>query len=257
MDIAYLTVSSDNYEPFWYPYYELLKINNNDVFTKKYHLSENLKTNVEGVINITTHLPLKAQSWSENLLIAIDTITEDYIVMMLEDFFITENLDKIKFNYCFEFIQNHHEIGCLRLAPKPAGDELYDHDQFQIHSDKQNYKISTQAAIWRKEFLKKIIQLGENPWEFELNGSKRAANFNEKVIVLQKNPYPINYFNAVIDGRLTKKALRFLKSKNIKLDMKRIKVNGIIQEFYWNTKNRKIRSLIDFINYRIMPIKKL
>jgi hypothetical protein len=256
-EINLLTISSDRYEPFWSLYYALLSKYSADLWHNKYHLTENKIVPSPGVITLNSHLPLKPASWSDNLLFALDNLEGEFVVILLEDFFFSQKINTENFQYCHNFISNNPDVGCMRLAPIPEGDQPYKDPFFKEHTSEQSYRISTQAAIWRISYLKKVVLSGENPWEFEINGSIRSNSLSEKILVTQREKTPFFYFNAVIQGKLTRGAYKFLKNEGLNVDLKEIKINGYVEEFYWKTRNRRLRSLIDFFNHRILPIKKI
>lgn len=257
MKIPLLTISSDKYQPYWRPYYILLNKFNQEIFSKKFHLTETLSANEEDIITINTNLPHNPHSWSENVLIALKKIDEPYIVILLEDFFFHTDTNKKLFDFCLKTALDNENVGCVRLAPIPGGDKPSNFTHFKIHSSDQDYRISTQGAIWKTSYLKQLLKIGETPWEFELNASKRSEAFKEDILVISSQEFPFNYSNAVIQGKLTRKAFRFLEDHTISIDKESIAINGLVEEFYWNTKSKYVRSVIDFINHRFLKIKNL
>jgi hypothetical protein len=45
------------------------------------------------------------------------------------------------------------------------------------------YRVSTQAAFWEVETLRRLLVPGESAWEFEVNGSKRSFSDGELLAV--------------------------------------------------------------------------
>jgi hypothetical protein len=56
-----------------------------------------------------------------------------------------------------------------------------------------DYRISTQAAFWRKEFLKEMILPGESIWEFEINGSRRSDNYEDGFYGVKRDLLPYGH----------------------------------------------------------------
>ena len=50
---------------------------------------------------------------------------------------------------------------------------------FRIATNKIRYRLDTQVALWRKEDLISFLNLKENPWQFESNGSLRLFDSNK------------------------------------------------------------------------------
>ena len=57
-------------------------------------------------------------------------------------------------------------------------------------------RINAVAALWRKDFLIKMLKRGESPWEFESNGTDRGDLATEKVLCLSNvkdNPFHFHF----------------------------------------------------------------
>jgi len=257
MQPTLLVVSSDKYEAYWNHFYGLLNAHDSKSgWHKIYHLTETKKIKEEGVVTIQSNTPVSPNFWSENLLMALKKMEADYFVLLLEDFFLNNRIDFNRLHSHFQFIENHPEVGCIRLCMSPGGDIPSHIEGYSEHSSKQPFQISTQAAIWKKTYLENLIKKGEHPWDFEICGSQRAAKLPEKVFVVQEEkPFCISYFNGVIQGKLTQRAKKHLELNNLIVDTQKTPVNSNIEEFYWNTKQTWIRKTIDFINYRIIRVK--
>ena len=60
------------------------------------------------------------------------------------------------------------------------------------------YKVSLMPSIWNRNFLSKMLNKEESAWEFEINGSKRAFNYNK--FFSTYNQF-ISYDNSIIKGK--------------------------------------------------------
>jgi hypothetical protein len=82
------------------------------------------------------------------------------------------------------------------------------------------YRASLQAGIWHKESLKKLLLSGENPWYFEIRGSKRSAELEKPFLAVTRNNQPFHRLDALLRGHWTPQAIDFLRRENIALDSK-------------------------------------
>ena len=88
--------------------------------------------------------------------------------------------------------------------------------------------MNLQTALWRRETLIKYIRKHENPWQFEIWGSKRIRRYNERIYHLDKEAkkiftYPIG--GVLADGKWrTDESVELLKRNGIDIDFK---VRGI------------------------------
>lgn len=104
-------------------------------------------------------------------------------------------------------------------------------------SDSADYRLSTQYAIWRKDYFLKYLRPNMNAWQFEIDGSKRAMNDGYDIIGTNGHPerdYVIHSSEAVRKGNYDQ-PLKFFnlscKSYNMELDdfyIKDMQNKGII-----------------------------
>lgn len=133
------------------------------------------------------------QEWSDALLDFTDIIPDEQFVLMLEDFWLNNYVDRLVINKLSEHITSN----VLRIDL--SGNRIsYDYRSTGIgvmgyelieSSPSARYQMSYQAAIWNKKNFQKVLKRGENPWESEINGSKRVGNLR----VLGTNPKVISY----------------------------------------------------------------
>jgi len=169
-----LIVSScDNYSDLWVPFFKLLKIYWPDCPYQVLLITENKVFNDKGIISSKIGVNL---DWSTLLSRSLDLVKTPYVLFMLEDFFIrevveTEKLEKILNN------MNQSSIDMMRLIPfkgKSASHHL-NTSIFNVIPLEARYRVSTQGAFWKLKTLQNLIKLGESPWEFEINGTKRSS----------------------------------------------------------------------------------
>lgn len=130
-----------------------------------------------------------ANRWSNSLLDMLDNISEDYFILMLEDFWLYEYAD-------FEKID---QLGSLMsddiLRIDLSGNRASYKSAYEIASSIVEtppgtpYQMSFQAAIWHKENMGKVLRKNENPWQAEVNGSERVKNLR----VLGTKPAVLKY----------------------------------------------------------------
>ena len=65
----------------------------------------------------------------------------------------------------------------FRLIPRPAPSKIKNKKYGEI-APNEKWRVSTQAAIWNKEILLKILKSNESPWDFEMNGTRRANKYS-------------------------------------------------------------------------------
>jgi hypothetical protein len=251
--INLLVISCDKYRHLWTPYFLLLDKYSSFNWDKKYLLSESHEHISSDVIPLKSNLKPIASNWSNNLLYALNEIKEEYIMISLDDFFFSELISNENLEKHIHFIKTNPDVGCIRLVEGPAGDQEYS-ESYTEHSIEQGFRISTQLSIWNTQFLKSVLVKNEDPWSFELNASKRSKNEKYKVLVAKKE-FTVQYFNAVIQGKIMKKAVILLKANDYNIPFDKQNLASKVEGFYWTTTFKVIRHVIDFINHRIVKIK--
>ncbi len=195
--LSVLIGSCDSYSKYWNNFDILFKrywkVNTNNIFVGE------TKPFSPSYINV---LPGTGLPWGERILAGLDKINTEYVVFLLEDYYLTEEINKT-------FLEKHVEILKQYNADKVMFDKLYPPNVYyltQIESDLYKfdqfspYLNSVQPAIWKTEFLKIVLKPEYSPWEFELKGN----DFTSKLIhtiLLKARPSSV-YFNLVRKGNI-------------------------------------------------------
>lgn len=181
LQIPVLVVSCDKYADLWDPFFKIFRNKWPDCTFPIY-----LGTNYKQIDNpdVETIAIGEDLNWASNLHKMLDTINSAHVIMFLEDFLITENIDN---NYILKLVEIafREDVGCLRLAaglplafPPSAPVEGYP-GIGTINKDEQ-YRVSAQVAIWKVETLRKVLLDGMNAWEFEDIGTYISKRLNEQ-----------------------------------------------------------------------------
>jgi len=168
-------------------------------FDKKPRLASNFE-----FISLGEQLP--AQRWSDGLLMMLDRIEDDYFVLMLEDYWLYEEVDIELINQLTgEFAEFAFDDNILRvdlsgnrgsykqacIIGKRGYAILGNNNSCLVVETPEStpYQMSFQAAIWHKENMRKVLRKGENPWQSEIEGSERVGNLR----VLGTKPAVMKY----------------------------------------------------------------
>lgn len=158
-------------------------------------------------------------TWSAGLLKFLDMVDDDVILLMLEDYFLTEAVDWTLIDECADLVRYRTEILKIDLTNdrmkhpyrlhRPVGNaRLVENDE------DAPFQTSLQAALWKPDLLKQFLHLSENAWQFEKKGTKRVIQHLEQhpasVWVFGTDLPPMRYINAVggegnFPGQITEK----------------------------------------------------
>lgn len=206
MNCAFLLSTCDSYEDTWDPFFILLgkywpNIPYNvyiNTETKQYTPSRELPFSV-----IPCNTSTK-DTWSNRLLKVLDIIPEDYIFMVLDDFFIKSPVKEEYFERLLEIMDSDDCIASIQLKAarniqEGKGDVTDNTKMICSEIDHSGWKTHFVPTIWRKSILKKWLRKHETIWGFELYGSQRARIWNYKERVLSVDS-PVIFDYLWIDG---------------------------------------------------------
>ena len=170
--------------------------------------------------------------WGERNLIALDTVKTDYVLWLFEDYFFTKSLEKsVILNY-LEFVIDN-DLDRLQISPRGQNTDTYSFlnkrysppkYEYEKIAPTDQYSVSMQPSIWKKEYIKNLLNKNYSPWDFEIKGS--LIN-NSKKVYIDSSVHKFIYFNAV-------------RKKNI-LNLSRLinKFDKLIEKIFYDSKPYK------------------
>ncbi|MDI1355016.1 MAG: hypothetical protein PSX36_08860 [bacterium] len=265
---AILVLSCDKYADIWPVFFQFFKKYWSDCPFPVY-LANNFKiVELEGVKQI---LSQKKSTWSEELQIILGNIPEDNVILILEDYFIYQKVDNREVLRAIALFENM-KAGYLRLACFPKMyDELWPFEPkindlaYGVISKNANYRVSLQIALWNKDVLQGLLNSEESPWQFEIEGSKRADVVEHPFLCLIADPHknyvhgPITYYcTALSAGKWMRGALKLCKQNKIEVDVQR-PVETMWEQFrryIYIQSPLKMRKFFDFAGTRLKIVWK-
>ena len=192
---TFVLSSCDNYSDLWDPFFTQLRKYWTDFDYPVYICTESKSFKFNG---IDIHCPLqvaKTNTWSQNLLEILDYTDTEFVIFMLDDFWLKSPVNTSLLEKCKFIIEQEKNMGFLCLIQQKASVYACDinHEEI-VHMPKNQYfRITTQAGIWRKKYLQQILRKHESAWQFEWFGSKRSKR-------LKMQPYVVsNKVGSVFD----------------------------------------------------------
>lgn len=150
----------------------------------------------------TIYLNYKGEirGWSKYLSTFLSYITDNMIVLALDDYLLADHINISGFNNAVDFVFNgfmtNSQIVCAKLCQSTP----------EEHAE---YPVTTQYCIWNREYLIELLGQINTPWEFEIIGSRL---FNKKVIHVPCLKY---FTNSSISSRWEGIRLDGLKQEDI------------------------------------------
>lgn len=265
MKYSVLVNTCDKFEDCWNPFFQLFSLYWQD-YKGTIYLNTEYKDYSFSSLDI---IPVKGcvgkkingryATWSQCLKWALDSIPEDIILYLQEDYFLKSQVQTSMINDAVKLMLENRDIKCIHLTDQgcPAfGSSAYEgYDQCVLHD---KYRVSCQAALWYKDELYSLLREWENAWEFEQFGSKRSAILNHTYIavspkVVKKDSFEIlpYVFTGIVKGRWYEETIPLFEKHGIVMDWSK---RGLLSEikpetFCQKTKRRLGRVPRYFIAY--------
>lgn len=168
---AVLVSSCDAYADLWTPFFTLLQRYWPDCPYRVFLGTGEMSFTSRGVTVLHSD---GGRDWSKCIADYLDAISEDYVIVVLDDFFLRKPVDQRSIEACLRFAHDHQAIQ-LRLMPRPGPtDRIPGETKIGSAKPRSSFRVSTQGAIWDRKKLRELIRPGESIWEFELHGNTRA-----------------------------------------------------------------------------------
>jgi len=147
--------------------------------------------------------PIK--KWSNALLEFLATRNDEQFIILLEDYFLTRDIDCEAIAWLAEFMAEHPQVmrmsmttdrlyarGCVEGGPYHRLDMIYAPPGLE-------YQLSLMPSMWNKTQLLKYIIPDETPWDIEIAGTRRANE--DGAIVYGTRQAPMQCMVAIRNGR--------------------------------------------------------
>jgi len=190
--------SCDAYESVWFPFFELIKTYWKDCPYDVALCTETKKYVHDGLnIKILNSKYADNYSWSEKLYDNLSAINTKYVFLMLEDFFLQDDVDQNELNKCQKWMDENPNIACFYFKKLKGSYKECEYDNYFEVTKDLIYRLSIQG-LWNREILMSFIDFSENPWDFEIKGSNRIKKSSNKLFYCHKYslPHPFDYENS-------------------------------------------------------------
>ena len=122
-----------------------------------------------------------SNNWTRYMHEYIKTINDDVLMFSIDDYLLCTLPDEAMLNIALKLISKNDNIGRFDLTfdSQVEGNTLpvANIQDYQVHVKHPSapYRISTQPALWKREYLLKFLDNNWSPWQFELNGTSMAS----------------------------------------------------------------------------------
>lgn len=233
--LAILMTSCDSYKDLWDPFYTCIERFSDPIPEYSFYLNtehDQFISHPDGIQVETLNQKRQGNiSWSRRMLDVLECISEQYVFLVLDDFFVCDTIRWDLFEEMLNKLDAEPEVASIQLYgtrirnANPEKYSLQNEPQYRI-MERKGWKTHFVPTIWRKEVLMRWLRPWESIWAFEGYGSERARRWNypEKVYIVD-NPPIYDYLwikdcSAVINGKWLgePELLKFFEKNDIKVD---------------------------------------
>lgn len=146
-----------------------------------------------------------ANRWTDGLIELCKMIRADYFTLMLEDYWLGKTVKQPVLDAVDRYLMNYGgrdsvlrvDLTADRASKKQARPYMLINDPIEVELIKTpphtKYQMSFQAGVWNRDLLMACLRRGENPWQAEIDGSKRLSQRKRPLTVLGTEQRPLFY----------------------------------------------------------------
>ena len=128
--------------------------------------------------------------WGKRMLDHLDRVETDYVLLMLEDYFIRRDVEEDKLARLIDLLEENKDISTFNLVHAPVSfDKRHRLGDFLLRPRKGRYRFAC-TGLWRVSHLKEYILPHESPWQWEVDGNYRSAYTENKFYMLAEGAEP-------------------------------------------------------------------
>lgn len=232
MQYSILINTCDKFEDCWDPFFKLFKLYWSDcrgtiylnTEYKDYSYPGLSVVPVKGCVGKT--IKGKFATWSSCLKWALDKMDSDIVLYMQEDYFLKASVKNDLVEKYVKLMYEYPDIKCIHLTDQAVRTCVKsEYENLDIVEFNQRYRVSCQAALWRREELYALIREYEDAWQFEEFGSQRSAVMKSKYLCVSRDFVKLNQFEiipyiftGIVQGRWYEETVPLFEKHGIEMD---------------------------------------
>ena len=214
--VAAVVSSCDAFFDTWRPFFFFFRKHWNDCPLPVFLIVNQLRVRSEIVRPISVG---SDRDWAANMAIALDSITQPYILYFQDDYFLTGkvNNDLLAQDFAYAFDNNAASL-CFyaRSTLEPNFQPL--NDRIGVVPPDSDGRTRLQVTLWKKEVLQATLRPGESAWNMEARGSERTKDLLA-LSYIHRRGLPIPYLmSAIVRGLWTPQALALCRESGFEID---------------------------------------
>lgn len=195
-DLTIFINTSDSFEDCWQPFFTLFHRYWPDCVYPIVLNTETKDYSFNG-LNISCTKVSSGESkrlgWSECLERALNGINTPYILYLQEDYFLESAVKQDVLTDLLALMRSE-KIDVIRLSESAEAGPWHPTASPLVWmvDQKAKWRLSLQAALWRKDILRTQIRKHESPWQLESYGGSRLRHTQEKICCVNRDLFSGN-----------------------------------------------------------------
>ena len=154
-------------------------------------------------------------NWSQMLVRALERISTPYVLMLMNDYFLSGQVDTKRVLMRLEQAKRF-DVANLRMNPNPKGETPWRDTDLMEMPKNVAYCVTCQAGIWNCGFLLGLARRNKSAWEFERYGSFMVGDEKRPLLVTPTKEFP--FVDAVHKGYWEKFGLAVCRENGVPVD---------------------------------------
>lgn len=199
-DTIIFVAAKDSYADTWDPFFTLFFKYWPDCPYPVYMMSEVRIFAHEKVNSLAIPVdPNKSwvSQWTDRVRTALAKTEAKYLIFFHTDYFLSGKVDTARIEALQKMLELGN-IGYIRLVPVPPPTKDFSGDSALGTIDKkEDYSVSFQPGIWRRDVFEEILKYGPGPIDIERDGSKNSHKLNQIFLSAKKGCSALPYVHGI------------------------------------------------------------
>lgn len=214
--LAIVGIFWDGFYDLWEDFLELKEMFWKDCPYPLYIVNQTKELKFDKKYDVTVLHAGEDAEYSRKVQLAVNEIDADYLLLLLDDFFFSKELNGDVLETALDFIKNNAiDYYCMPLYEFQVGKPGKKSEiPFQI-KENDEYTLSCQPTIWERNFLAKCIGTGNyNAWIFEgiYATSKEAHTYEFLKRCMTANNNPLRLLHGALQGQMVPDTIKYFNS---------------------------------------------
>lgn len=118
--------------------------------------------------------------WGQRLIAHLDKIQTEYVLLMLDDFFLCQPVKEDRFVSSIRHMEADSDIAAFCFYPVPGRNYPCKYPGFLRRPQCGAYKYNCQAGLWRTKELRSFLRPHESAWVWEVAANYRSWRSPQK-----------------------------------------------------------------------------